>query len=152
MEKKFTVFIDKIIEKNKNNTQLAISKVKEFLEIAKDVGGLTNVEMLFITRILTDENIVYMVENKVSCEIMFNIFAKSKTAPEKRLKVTQTSNICGSLSFSERRKNISRDRCGEGSSSNTSDRCGSSNTSNRCGGSSSSSTSDRCGGGSSRGC
>lgn len=150
MENSFANYVDGIIKRYKYNKTECFNKIKEFIEITKEVGGLKKSEIRFIDEVLTDSNIKYIISEDISCYRIYSVFKQSgKKNDTKR----ENSFTCGTTSYRERRAIIS-DRCGNPISNQvTYDRCGEVSSS------SSSVTLDRCGNpvsnsssGSSRGC
>ena len=143
MEINLAKYLDTIVRKTNDKYEI-YKQVKEFISVAKEIGGLKPIEKKFIDEILTDGNIKMIIKEGKTFTSVYRKFMQLEKDYTK--KETISSGVCGSVSFAERRNS---DRCG---SSVTNDRCGPSNvtiTNDRCG---PSAYADRCGGGRSRGC
>lgn len=127
MENNFAKYVDKIIEKYSANNKECFEKVKEFVEITKEVGGLTRKEKKFVEDILTDENILLMISKNITCHRLYTTYVADKIQTSSQ---TYTSAVCGS---SSRTANV--DRCGmpiNDTSSVSVDRCGGGGSSRGC--------------------
>ena len=127
MENNFAKYIDKILDKYSTNRSECFEKVKEFIEITKEVGGLTKRESKFIEDILTDENILLLISKNISCYRLYTTYIADKAKSNSN---TYTSAVCGS---SSRSANV--DRCGmpiKDTPSVSVDRCGGGGSSRGC--------------------
>ena len=130
MEINFAKFIDNIVSKNKESKREAFEKVKQFIEITKSTGGLTNIEERFITEKLTEENIRQFILSGISFSRVYNNFVAQNSVSSESYSIKNYSqDRCGTASHYDRRESLSSDRCGQP----VNDRCGN-QVSAKCGG------------------
>lgn len=118
MEQRIAKYLDTIAEKYPNKKQ-AFNKIKEFIEIVKETGGLNNKDTFFVNKALTDENIKLVLESNVEFVRLYEAF----TTPTNIRKTKSSSSFSCGTSMADRRKAMANnDRCGE--SIPKTDRCG----------------------------
>ena len=144
MEINLAKYLDTILRKSNDKYEI-YTKVKDFIAVAKEIGGLKPMERKFINEVLTDSNLKIIIKEGKTFTSVYRNFLKIEKEYDQKGGNQVTSSGCGSVSFADRRAS---ERCG----ATTNDRCGPSDvsiTNDRCG---PSMGYDRCGGGTSRGC
>ena len=77
MEINFARYLDTLVKKY-NDNYLAFNKVKEFISIAQEIGGLNDREKKFIQVVLTDENIQEVISTQKSFLKLYTKFVEKE--------------------------------------------------------------------------